>query len=106
MIFRSSATSPIVLPSCTWARSSSWPTAATLYENPLHPYTKALLSAVPIPDPIVEAKRERIILTGDVPSACQSAVWLPLPHPLPDLSEGPVRREGAGVHAIAATGTS
>ncbi len=77
-----------------------------LYYNPLHPYTKALLSAVPIPDPVVEAKRERIILTGDVPSpvnpppGCRFSTRCALAIPICKEQE-PEFRDMGGLHWVA-----
>jgi oligopeptide transport system ATP-binding protein len=78
----------------------------SLYETPLHPYTKALLSAVPIPDPLVEEKRERIILTGDVPSPVKPPpgcrfhtrcpVWIPICKQV-----DPEFRDAGGNHYVA-----
>jgi len=77
-----------------------------LYENPLMPYTRALLSAVPIPDPRVERKRERIILKGDVPSPLNPPSGCPF-YPrcwmaIPDCSkEVPQLRQVAPNHMVA-----
>lgn len=54
--------------------------AEALYSNPTHPYTKALLSAVPITDYAVERRRERIILQGEVPSPINAPTGCPF-HP-------------------------
>ena len=56
-------------PSCIWAASSRSRGRDELYKAPLHPYTEALLAAIPVADPEVEARRPRTIVTGEVPSA-------------------------------------
>jgi peptide/nickel transport system ATP-binding protein len=77
-----------------------------LYDNPLNPYTRALLSAIPIADPFVEEKRERIILKGEVPSPLNPPKGCAF-HPrcfmaIPECSQGvpPLRDVGSG-HMVA-----
>jgi peptide/nickel transport system ATP-binding protein len=81
--------------------------AEELYDNPLHPYTISLLSAVPIPDPEVERKREPILLHGDVPSpaapppACRFHTRCPFVQPTRCRDEAPELRQVAPGHLVA-----
>jgi peptide/nickel transport system ATP-binding protein len=78
-----------------------------LYTNPLHPYTISLLSAVPIPDPIVEREREPILLSGDLPSpanppkGCRFHTRCPYMQPTKCQTEPPPLRALAGEHTVA-----
>jgi peptide/nickel transport system ATP-binding protein len=82
----------------------------SLYDAPLHPYTIALMSAIPVPDPAVEDARERILLTGDLPSpaappsGCRFHTRCPFVQPTRCTDEVPALRElgapGQG-HAVA-----
>jgi peptide/nickel transport system ATP-binding protein len=81
--------------------------AAELYENPLHPYTISLLSAVPIPDPLVEKQREPILLSGDIPSpanppaACRFHTRCPFVQPTRCREDIPPLRTLADGHTVA-----
>jgi peptide/nickel transport system ATP-binding protein len=81
--------------------------ADELYDNPLHPYTISLLSAVPIPDPVVEKQREAILLAGDLPSpanppaACRFHTRCPFVQPTRCRDEVPPLRTLASGHEVA-----
>jgi peptide/nickel transport system ATP-binding protein len=81
--------------------------AAELYDDPLHPYTISLLSAVPIPDPEVELRREPLLLAGDVPSpanpppACRFHTRCPYVQPTRCREEVPKLRPLATGHLVA-----
>jgi peptide/nickel transport system ATP-binding protein len=81
--------------------------AADLYDDPLHPYTISLLSAVPIPDPVVEKQRESILLAGDLPSpanpppACRFHTRCPYVQPTRCRDEVPPLRPLAPGHEVA-----
>jgi peptide/nickel transport system ATP-binding protein len=81
--------------------------AADLYDEPLHPYTISLLSAVPIPDPVVERERETILLAGDLPSpanppsGCRFHTRCPYVQPTRCHDEEPELRRLAQGHVAA-----
>jgi peptide/nickel transport system ATP-binding protein len=81
--------------------------AEELYDNPLHPYTISLLSAVPIPDPVVEMQREQILLAGDLPSpanppaACRFHTRCPYVQPNRCTTEAPPLRKLSDGHLVA-----
>jgi peptide/nickel transport system ATP-binding protein len=81
--------------------------ADELYDDPLHPYTITLLSAVPIPDPAVENAREAILLAGDLPSpanpphACRFHTRCPFVQPTRCREDVPPLRELAPGHTVA-----
>ena len=81
-------------------------TGPDLYKRPLHPYSGALLSAVPIPNPELARKRVPVVLEGDVPKSDQPARRLPIPPPLSALPGRHLRygRAAAGGQGARASG--